>query len=201
MEPTVPPAPGPAAAAPALTAVGVSPTATAAARLQAVLEGHFRLVWRTLRGFGVAAGEVDDAAQEVFLTLHRRLADVVPGYERPFLVQTALRVAANRRRGRQRRREVLADDIAAFVSDLPDPEALYVVRERRARVERALDELPDDQRTVFVLFELEGFSRREISELLLLPPGTVASRLRRARDRFQELIGVALPVAPAEGRP
>ena len=47
-----------------------------------------------------------------------------------------------------------------------------------------LDALPFEQRSVFVLFELEGFSGPEIAETLALPAGTVASRLRKAREMF-----------------
>jgi RNA polymerase sigma-70 factor (ECF subfamily) len=67
-----------------------------------------------------------------------------------------------------------------------DPEQLLDSKQRRAALDRALDEMPLDQRTVFVLFELEGFLLPEIAESLQIPLGTATSRLRRARQRFEE---------------
>jgi RNA polymerase sigma-70 factor, ECF subfamily len=51
-----------------------------------------------------------------------------------------------------------------------------------------LDAMPIELRAVFVLFELEGMTSPEIAAISGLPPGTVASRLRRARERFRELV-------------
>jgi RNA polymerase sigma-70 factor (ECF subfamily) len=61
------------------------------------------------------------------------------------------------------------------------------MKEERALLDRVLDGMPDDLRTVFVLFVLEGTSTPEIAALLGLPSGTVASRLRRAREAFHDI--------------
>jgi RNA polymerase sigma-70 factor, ECF subfamily len=92
-------------------------------------------------------------------------------------------------------------DFDTYVSSGPDPEALVEAKQRRARLERALDELPEEQRAVFVLFEVEGMSRREIAELLELPAGTVASRLRRAREHFEQRLGLARTPLTSEETP
>ncbi len=154
-------------------------------RLGAALARHFALVWRSLRRFGVPAAEVDDAAQHVFLALSARLADVPPEKERSFLVGSCLRVAANARRREQRRPDRPSDELHHRADEAPGPEELLVSKQRLAELDRALDELPLDQRTVFVLFELEGFSLPEIADSLGIPLGTATSRLRRARDRFE----------------
>lgn len=162
-----------------------TPASTGDERLAAALARYFALVWRSLRRFGVPAAEVDDAAQQVFLTLSSRLAGVPPDKERSFLLGACLRVAANSRRREARRPDRPSDELDQRADDAPGPEDALVSKQRRAELDRALDELPLDQRTVFVLFELEGFSLPEIAESLAIPLGTATSRLRRARDRFE----------------
>jgi len=156
-------------------------------RLQRVLKKHHGLVWRSLRRFGVPTASVEDATQQVFLTFASRLTEVWPHKERPFLLATALRVASNARRALARSREVPSDAADSTPGAEPDPEEMLEWKERRRRLDQVLDALPFEQRSVFVLFELEGFSMLEIAESFAIPLGTVASRLRRARRRFQAL--------------
>jgi len=74
---------------------------------------------------------------------------------------------------------------ARCAAPLPDEE----LGDRRARavLDGLLDALPADQRAVFVLHEIEELTMAEIAVALSLPPGTVASRLRRARELFDSL--------------
>jgi len=160
------------------------------ARLAQALAQHFSLVWRSLRRFGVDEHAVDDAAQHVFLTLAERLPDIEAGRERAFLIGASLRVAANARRKRSRSPETPSDQLEQHANQAPDPEELLQKKQRRAALDRALDELPLDQRSVFVLFELEGLSLPEIAELLQVPLGTATSRLRRARHRFEKWVAL-----------
>jgi RNA polymerase sigma-70 factor, ECF subfamily len=155
-------------------------------RLRAALEQGFRLVWRTLRGLGVQRARVDDAAQSVFLTLAARLRDVAPGRERGFLVQTAVRVAANVRRSQAREHETATERLDDLGTELRDPECLLAAKQRRGLLDRILEALSPELRIVFTLFELEGLTAAEIAVLLEIPPGTVASRLRRARVLFEQ---------------
>src|SRR5262245_57312475 len=74
-------------------------------RLAALLQTHFKLVWRTLRRLGLPAAAADDAAQQVFVIAHNRLSEIEPDRERAFLLGTAYRVAANARRKDARRPE------------------------------------------------------------------------------------------------
>jgi RNA polymerase sigma-70 factor (ECF subfamily) len=165
-----------------------APRAGTGRRLEAALLGHFGLVWRTLRGLGVDQSTVDDAVQEVFVVLSRRIDEVAPGKERAFLVQAAIRVASNCRRRQRRRREAPAGRLDEHGAAVPDPEHLLQQKQRWALLERLLDTLPDCLRSVFVLFELEGLSSPEIASLLDVPRGTVVSRLRRARESFLQSV-------------
>jgi RNA polymerase sigma-70 factor (ECF subfamily) len=162
--------------------------------LRAAFEQHFALVWRSLRRFGVAEGRVDDAVQHVFLTFSARLPKVARASERAFLLSTAVRVAANTRRLDARSREVPSDQLETVGEDCHTPEQLLDWKQRREALDRALDLLPLEQRAVFVLYELEGFSLPEIAHNLGIRLGTATSRLRRARARFEALAdGFDLP--------
>jgi len=149
------------------------------------LQTNFALVWRSLRRFGVPEADLDDAAQHAFITLSARLAEVTPGAERSFLLGTCQRLAANQRRKLARRREVADEEPDRRPFRGLDPELAMLEKQRRHKLDEGLAELPLDQRAVFVLFELEGFALREIAASLAIPLGTVTSRLRRAREKFE----------------
>jgi RNA polymerase sigma-70 factor (ECF subfamily) len=169
-------------------------TVASSDRLTTLFHDHFDLVWRTVRRLGVPPEALDDATQEVFVIASRRLASIEHGKERAFLYGTAVRVASTARRTSSRRRQVqppLADDERepAAPSD-PAPAADELVDRKRARelLDQLVARLPDDTRPVFVLYELEGLTMEEIATCLEVPPGTVASRLRRAREVFQAAV-------------
>ncbi|HXK17511.1 MAG TPA: sigma-70 family RNA polymerase sigma factor, partial [Polyangiaceae bacterium] len=153
-------------------------------RLTSAVSLHFDSVWRMLRRMGVPAADVDDAAQRVFLALDKRLADVPVERERGFLLSAAVRIAANTRRHLKRSREdaVLDDESVAHE---PSPERALEHRQQLAELDQALSNLSHEQRTVFVLYEIEGFSLPEIARSLAVPIGTATSRLRRARETFE----------------
>ncbi len=164
------------------------PRADADARLRAMLGEHYDFTWRQLRRLGLPPDRAEDAAQKVFFIASARLDDIKPGSERSFLFGTALRVASDARRDASWRREAPH----AEPPDAPDPTPLadeLIDRSRaRALLDDALDTLEEDLRAVFILFELEGLTTSEIADLLGLPMGTVASRLRRSRTQFQNVV-------------
>jgi RNA polymerase sigma-70 factor (ECF subfamily) len=157
-------------------------------RIAVLVANHHGLVWRSLRRLGVSEADADDAAQQVFLVAHRRLDDIAPESERAFLLQTALRVAADFRRTRDRRREEPGHELPTLIDTTADSEELLDRRRARAMLDRALGAMPMDLRTVFVLFEIEELTMAEISHVVEIPAGTVASRLRRAREVFREIV-------------
>jgi RNA polymerase sigma-70 factor (ECF subfamily) len=169
-----------------LRAAAVPAGDLAAGRLGDLLRAEYVRVWRTLRRLGVPEASADDAAQEVFIVLSRRLGDVREGAERTFLLSCAVRIAANYRRSWRVKHEV-ADEraLAAERDPLPSAEQLLDHKRLRQALDELLDGWPEDIRTAFVLFELEGLSMPEISQVTDTKLGTVASRLRRARDLFQ----------------
>ena len=163
-------------------------------RIARALGDHFESVWRTLRRFGVSESLADDAAQHVFVAFAQRIDVIESGREHPYLIGIAVRVAANFRRQHARSREDPAELIEERPSSARDPESMLLDQQRRQRLDEALATLPDVQRQVFVLYELEGFSMPEIAGALEIPLGTAASRLRRARDAFETWVSEHLPL-------
>ena len=155
-------------------------------RARALVNDHFDFVWRLLRRLGVPEADADDAAQQVFIVGTRRLADIPVGNERTFLYGSALRVASNLRRNSARRerfiRSVAADSDAAA----PTPHDELERRQALAFLDRLLSAMENDQREVFVLCEIEELTAPQVASIIGTPVGTVASRLRRARQSFAE---------------
>jgi RNA polymerase sigma-70 factor (ECF subfamily) len=153
--------------------------------LAELLRLHYSSVWRMLRRVGVDESRVEDAAQEVFIIASRKLEHIKPGCERSYLLNSALRVAANFRRSSRTRREVFDDVLIDTASDpVPSAESLLSQKRLRTLLDDILNAWPSEIRTAFVLFELDGKSVPEIAELTEVAAGTVASRLRRGRELF-----------------
>jgi len=155
-------------------------------RLRRDVRDNYEFLWRSLRRLGVAHASVEDAVQQVLVVFARRIDDVHPGAERAFLFATATRVAADFRNKQRRSREDPASDrLDAHASPAPSAEQLIDQGRARELFDLVLAELPIDLRAVFILFELEQMTMATIAEILDLRPGTVASRLRRARAMFE----------------
>jgi RNA polymerase sigma-70 factor (ECF subfamily) len=158
------------------------------ARLRAMVDSHFEAVWRALRRLGVSQTDMDDCAQQVFWVASRKLASITEGSEQGFLIGTAVRVASDYRRARDRRREVAEDGSIERADPGPQPDELAEQKRLRGLLDGVLSAMPMDERAVFVMFELEELSTREIAAILDIPAGTVASRLRRAREEFERRV-------------
>jgi RNA polymerase sigma-70 factor (ECF subfamily) len=157
---------------------------------------HATYVAAFLRRLGVSDDAVDDAVQEVFLVAHMRGGyRPGPGSERTWLGAITIRVAANSRRARMRRRETLDDELlgSSVASDAPD--MLVATRQELANVERALGEMSDVLRDVFVRFAVAGHSCDDIARAMGVPTGTVYSRLHAARNSFSKVCAAHVTAA------
>lgn len=148
-----------------------------------LFETQAPFVWRALARLGVPASDVADASQEVFLVIHRRL----PDFEGRSSIKTwvygiCLRVAQSFRNKSFRSREQALDgaDTAGGAHDA-EQEGNLDWRRARAHLMAVLDQLGDESRQVFVLYELEELSMPEIAEVLECPVTTAYSRLDSAR--------------------
>ena len=143
---------------------------------------YFRGMWRTLRRLGVTTTELDDAVQDVFVVVHRRLGDFDGRSLRGWLYAIAVRVASDHRRGvASRRRAALSETL---VDPGPDPARTSEVHNSVRLLHELLGGLEENKRVVFVLGELEELSAPEIAEALGENLNTVYSRLRAARAEF-----------------
>ena len=153
-----------------------------------VYDAHFAFVWRSLRRLRVPEPSLNDALQDVFLVVHRRMDDFEGRAKlSTWLFGICLRVAKDYRRRAHVRREVFDDSNFAQVSDPhSDTGAAAEQNQNLLLFEAALEELDLDQRAVFILFELENMTGDEIADSLQIPLGTVYSRLRLARQAFKK---------------
>jgi RNA polymerase sigma-70 factor, ECF subfamily len=158
-------------------------------RLREIIDREYEFVWRSLRRLGVRESDADDSTQKVFMVASEKLNAIGLGSERAFLFQTALRVAAHARRSYRRERTVLGDGESEVDGEDPNPGLDELLEQKRLReqVDLVLDAMPMQLRAVLVLYEVEQMTAPEIARLLGIALGTVASRLRRAREAFVTL--------------
>ena len=179
-------APGPAERLASSDAQAPATWPTDAERQVQIATQHYAFIWRSLRRLGVQPQAVDDAAQQVFVLAAEKVGCIAPGSERPYLFQVAVRIAMSIRRTYAQRREAMVGEALEEMADpAPLPDARTELLQQRQYLDELLDTLPMDQRTVFVLFEIERMETAEIAAMVAIPVGTVASRLRRARDSFR----------------
>lgn len=174
------------------------PPPTAAVDLEAfaaIYDEYMPFVWRSLRRLGVQTAGLDDAVQDVFLVVHRRL----PEFEERSTVKTwlfgiVLRVARSCRRTVRRKSPEAASPVDAEDAEQivdtqgAQPDELAEKTEAMRVLHAILDELDDEKREVFVLAELEQMTAPEISEVLGVNLNSVYSRLRAARRDFDQSV-------------
>lgn len=154
----------------------------------AIYAEYFPFVWRCLRGLGVAVSALDDAAQDTFVVVHRRLADFRGDSSvKTWLYSIVRNVAANHRRGvsRKGRAEELDHQLA---SQQPDPAERAQDAEAAAFVAEFLETLDAKKRDVFVLGVLEQLPIPEVSQMLEIPLNTAYTRLRSVRAAFRSAL-------------
>jgi RNA polymerase sigma-70 factor, ECF subfamily len=150
-------------------------------------QAHAALIWRTLRRLGVRPADLDDQVQEVFIVAHRKFDAFHAGEgssARAWLCAIALRVAADARKKAYVRKEVLgtSDAGAAVAVDPSTPLQALEAAQARQFLDQCLDQLSDDRRAVFTLYQLEEMPMLEIAAALDCPVQTAYSRLHSARE-------------------
>jgi RNA polymerase sigma-70 factor (ECF subfamily) len=152
---------------------------------RALYEAHFEFVWRCLRRHGLPEDDLPDAVQEVFIVVLRKLPTFEPRAKlTTWLYAICARVASDRRRALRTRRETAASEVSSHPNDAEKATLPLDEIERRSVLHEILAQMPEGQRIVFTLFELEGMTALQIADELSLPMGTVYSRLRLAREVF-----------------
>ena len=145
-------------------------------------------VWRVLRGMGVTEAFVDDATQDVFVVVHRRLGEFDGRFAvKTWLFEIAYRVACEYRRKAKRAAShaPLGDDVR---DRAPSPVERAQENESLRVLEDLLDGMDDEKRVVLVLSGIEGMTVPEIAAVTATPVNTVYTRLRRARIELSEAL-------------
>jgi RNA polymerase sigma-70 factor (ECF subfamily) len=145
---------------------------------------HFDFVWRSLRHLGVADQVMDDAVQDMWIVVHRRLGDFEG---RSSLSTWLFGIAINVARSARRAKACLplSELPAELLSEAPDPERVLVGNDAWNQVQSFLDTLPELGRAIFVSALLENFSPAETAEAVGLDVATVYKRVRALRRAFQ----------------
>ena len=152
---------------------------------QSVFDTEFSYVCRVLRRLGVLVPDLEDVAQEVFVSVHGKFAS----YDRalpikPWLFAFAYRAASNYQRLARHRREVSEDELGDSIAE-GTPEQALVDRQLQARVLNALQGVPLERRSVLIMHDIDGIGAPDIASALSIPVNTVYSRVRVARDEFR----------------
>ncbi len=153
--------------------------------LTAIFREHAPFVWRALRRLGVHERDVEDVCQEVFVVVHRKLGDFEGRSSmRTWIYGICARTASDYRRSGRVRREIVTDAPPEAAGDAAQHDAV-ALRQARATLDKILDELDDDKRAVFVLYEIEELTMAEVAEALGCPLQTAYSRLHAARKAVE----------------
>jgi RNA polymerase sigma-70 factor (ECF subfamily) len=185
------------------------------AAIRSIMRTNNRRLYRLARGILRDDSEAEDVVQETYVRAFTHLQDFRGDSS---LATWLARIAMNEALGRLRRRRpgiewtslppgALEAQIIQFPNSATsaDPEKSMAQREIQQVVERAIDELPDAFRSVFITRVIEGMNVEETSEILGLKPETVKTRLHRARnllrDNVEKKIGpVVMDAFPFAGR-
>ena len=147
---------------------------------------HVAFVWRILRTFGVSDSQIEDAVQDVFVVVHRRLRE----FEGRAAITTWLFAIARRVASAHRRKQagVRTEELKEEPAGGDDTFAAFSRAQAAAQVLAILDKMDEDKRVVFALVELEGLGVPEVSRMLDLNLNTTYSRLRLARAAFETAV-------------
>ena len=152
-----------------------------------IFAAHADFAWRSLSRLGVAEADLQDACQEVFLTVHRKL----PQFEgkstlRTWIYGICRGIAANQRRRAYHRHEIISDDPYQSTSSPDHHNGYHWVKNREYTnlLHALLDRLDPMQREVFILYEIEEWTLQEVADSTSCSRGTVFARLQAARGKL-----------------
>jgi len=175
-------------------AAAVLPNRAAVPDFDSVYEANLDFVWRAVRRMGVRAADADDVVQEVFVIVHRRLAEFEGRAQiKTWVFKILVHVVRHYWRTHQRKPGDQATeepaDMQALTADHEQGPAATLERVEALRIlDRLLATLDEDKREVFVLAEIEQMTAAQIAEIVEANVNTVASRLRTARQEFEKAL-------------
>jgi RNA polymerase sigma-70 factor, ECF subfamily len=151
---------------------------------------YFPVAAAFLRKLGVRERDLEDATQDVFLQMYKYL----PRFRRQAELSTWLYRLCITQARHTRRRVRVTEALLSILSLMPTSallsEPAFSEDLARKRIAQALATLPEGERAVFVLYEMEGLPGKQIAEIVNCPEATVWRRLHYARRTFREVLGV-----------
>ena len=158
---------------------------------ESIYTQYFDFVWSSVRRLGVSPAATDDVVQEVFIVIHSRLHTLEqPQALRSWIYGIVRRTVSGHHRSR-RVKEASGAALAAEPNAQPLPPTPADLVEQNDKVKllfSLLDELDEPKREVFMMAELDELTVPEIAEILEIPLNTAYSRLRAARQAFEEAL-------------
>jgi RNA polymerase sigma-70 factor (ECF subfamily) len=160
-------------------------------RFAAVYRQYFDFVWSSVRRLGVSPASMDDVVQEVFIVIYARLHTVQhPETLRSWIYGVARRTVSGHHRAR-RVKDASAAALAVEPSAQLLPRTPFDLAEQNEQVKllfHLLEEVDEPKREVFLMVELDELTIPEVAEILEIPLNTAYSRLRAAREAFEEAL-------------
>jgi RNA polymerase sigma-70 factor (ECF subfamily) len=149
-----------------------------------------------------------DATQEAFISAYQKLHQFRGEHFKPWLMRIVTNACYDELRRRQRRPATSLDVLhdvqpmpgLALHSPQENPEQHAERSELSDAIQDCINDLPDDQRVIAVLSDVEGYVYQEIASITGLPLGTVKSRLSRARNRLRDCLRGVRELLPTEYR-
>ena len=152
---------------------------------------YFDFVWSSVRRLGVSPAATDDVVQEVFIVIHSRLHTLEKSEAlRSWIYSVIRRTVSNYHRSR-RAKDASGIVLASEPDARPLPRTPFDLAEQNDQVKLlfgVLEELDEPKREVFTMAELDELTVPEIAEILEIPLNTAYSRLRAARQAFDEAL-------------
>jgi RNA polymerase sigma-70 factor (ECF subfamily) len=164
------------------------------AAFEQIIIRHERQVFMTALRLLSHLEDAQDAAQEVFLRLHRYLHEFDEGHEfSPWLYRVTVNVCRDIRRKRQKQFMLSLDELRETgeledVSSSVDPESAIALAEKRRMVAEGLKTLSEKERAALVLRDIEGLSTKEVAHILGSSETTVRSQVSTARVKIKKFI-------------
>jgi len=167
-------------------------SANEVATFSRLYDEHVDFLWRSARRLGVDQDSADDVVQQVFMVVHRRLAEFEGRASlKSWLFAVLLRVVQDHRRSLRRKIPHLAGeptdpDVLAASARASDPYEALSRAEASRLINQLLESLDEERRVVFVMAEVEQMTPAEIAEALEVDAKVVYARLRAARADFEQ---------------
>ena len=166
-------------------------------KFRLLVENYKQLVFRTCMGFVHDKDDADDLTQEVFIQTYQSLSKFKKESSfSTWLYRIAVNASLNKIRKEQRTSlfqrlesmfmgEVKNDPLFS-ASDLENPENIFIRQEHSQWIQKALDSLPENQRTAIILSKYDDLPQKEIAEIMNITEGAVEALLQRAKKNLRE---------------